>query len=409
MATSTPNLISGFHVLAASLGGAAGTDHVYIDGVEVASYLSQGGSAGVQTSGNFFLGSAGVAPWQTSGINGTMYRLRTYPTQLSTSAVQAVTTAITNEVATRGVATVPVSIQEAAPQLHAIGDSITFGINVATPWPSLLALTNQPAYTVTNWGISGITLAAINGSEPNRAALQCHSTSGPSLALVLAGTNDFNVRNVPASVVLMNLFGEVQTMKAAGCKVFVGTMLSRTGNDPGGRTLDSDKDAFDALVLSQAKAGGADGVIDFAANPLMGADGANAGTYFQSDHIHPTQAGQALLAAAASNVLNYTFGYNEASPHVVSTLNYSMTAGDGSISLSRLTGSGTITLPDCTGQSGAAYRINNPQSAYTVSVAPLNANQPINGLGSATVSANATLTLRDVPNPKTVAGCHWEM
>ena len=71
-----------------------------------------------------------------------------------------------------------------------------------------------------------------------------------------------------------------------------------------------------------------------------------------------------------------------------------------------------MTLPDCTGQSGALYRVNNPQSAFAVSVKTGNANQLINGLAAATtvtVPANGMLTLRDVPNPKAVSGCHWEM
>ncbi len=408
--TAVPNLLSGFHVLAAVLGGGGNKDRIYIDGAEVAAYTSQGSSAGAQSSGNFFLGSSNVGPWQGSGLNGTLYRVRTYPTALTASSVQAVSAAIANEVSARGVATTPASTQLATTQLHAIGDSITYGFGVSTPWPSLLTLTNQPAYTITDWGITGITLAAIDGSEPNRAALQCHSSAGAGLALIMAGTNDFSLLNVPASTVLQNLLGEVQTMKSAGCRVFVGTMISRTGNDPGGHTLDSDKNAYNTLILSQAKAGGADGVIDFAANPVLGADGANTNaTYFQPDHVHPSQAGQAQLAAAASNALNYVYGSNEASPHVVSALGYAMTAADGYISLSGLTGPGTLTLPDCTGQSGAAYRINNPQSAYVVSVVPLNSAQPINGLSMVGVPANGTLTLRDVPNPRNVSGCHWEM
>jgi len=410
-ATEAPNLVSGFHVLAAVLGtGSGNVDHLYIDGVEVATYTTHGSSAGAQTTGNLFVGSSSVSPWLTSGINGTMYRLRAYPTQLTAANVQAVSAAIVNEVAARGVPVTPVNVALAAPQLHAIGDSITFGQGVATPWPSLLSLTNQAAYTTTDWGITGISLASITGSEPNRAALRCKSSSGPSLAVVFAGTNDFALIATTPAAVLSNLMGEVQTMKQAGCKVFVGTMVSRNGNDVSGNTFDADKDAYDTLILSQAKASGADGVIDFAANPLLGSDGANTGSYFQTDHIHPTQAGQALLAAAASNALNYAFGYNEASPHTVTALNYTMTAADGYISLSGLTAAGTLTLPDCTGQSGATYRVNNPQSAYSVSVAPLNANQPINGLTTVvTVPANATLTLRDVPNPKAVSGCHWEM
>jgi hypothetical protein len=84
-----------------------------------------------------------------------------------------------------------------------------------------------------------------------------------------------------------------------------------------------------------------------------------------------------------------------------------MGAGDGAVSLMGVTGAGTLTLPDCTGQSGAVYRFSNPQSAYAVSIAPLNANQLINGLAfgaTVTLPANGTLTLRDVPNPQTIGG-----
>jgi hypothetical protein len=177
--------------------------------------------------------------------------------------------------------------------------------------------------------------------------------------------------------------------------------------------MDAAKDAYNGLILTSAKAAGADGIIDFAANPLLGADGANANTtYFQADGTHPTQAGQQLLANAASNALNYFYGYNDTNPHNVTSLPYTMAAGDGAVSLAGLTNAGAMTLPDCTGQSGATYRINNPQSAFAVTVTLLNGSQLINGLplgSTVTVPANGTLTLRDVPNPKTVSGCHWEM
>jgi len=413
--TDAPNLLSGFHVLAVTLGtGGSSLDHVYIDGVEVANYRLQGASAGVQTSGNLFVGSSGLSTWTGSGFNGTFYRLRTYATQLAATDVATVSAAIRNEIASRGVLTSPQQLGFAKPQLHAIGDSITNGAGVAAPWSSLLSLVRQPAYTVTNWGITGVGLQALNGSEPNRVAERCQTNSGPALALVLAGTNDFQLGNgTTATAVMGSLMGEVQVLKQAGCKVFVGTMISRGGNDMSGTNYDAQKDAYDGLILSSAKTGGADGVIDFAADPRLGADGANANsTYFQSDTIHPTQAGQALLAAAASNALNYAYGYNDSNPHNVTALPYSMTAGDGYVNLAGVTGAGTVTLPDCTGQSGATYRIGNPQSAYAVTVAPLNASQLINGLAfgtAVTVPANGSVTLRDVPNPKTVSGCHWEM
>jgi len=78
--------------------------------------------------------------------------------------------------------------------------------------------------------------------------------------------------------------GEVQTLKKSGCQVFVATMLSRFY---GGTDYDTEKDAFDEQLLGQAKAMGADGVVDFAADPNLGADGAYASTtWFADQTIH---------------------------------------------------------------------------------------------------------------------------
>jgi hypothetical protein len=188
-------------------------------------------------------------------------------------------------------------------------------------------------------------------------------------------------------------------------------MISRVGNDRFGTSLDADKDAYDSLILTTAKGLGADGVIDFAANPNLGADGANtSSTFFQADQIHPTGAGQLLLAAAASNELNYYFGSNQANPHVVTAAAYTMLAGDGYIT-SNPTANQTLTLPDCTGQSGAVYTVTNLQSTFTVSVLAGSSSQLIDGLAAGTavaVPSNSSVSFRDVANPKNVSGCHWE-
>jgi lysophospholipase L1-like esterase len=406
---STP--VSGFHVFAFVLGtGSGSVDHLYIDGVEQSAYDRQGASAGVQTSGNLFLGSSNVSPFNSSGFLGTMYRLRTYAVNtLTASQIQQITGSIRNDVQSRGVAVTPQAVPQITSTLNCIGDSITFGFEAATPYCSMLSLTNQPAYAITNWGIDGTTLAAINGSEPNRVAPLCTSISGPANALILAGTNDFaDVSGITAAYVFGELMGEVQTLKTAGCRVFVGTMLSRTGATGLG-TLDSIKDSYDSLILTQAKAGGADGVVDFAANPLLGADGAYSNsTYFNSDGTHPTTVGQGLLASALSNVLNYTYGFNKANPNVITATSYQMLSGDGAITAAP-TANAAYTAPDCVGPSGVEYVISNPQSAFTVTIAG-KSGEPINGLMTAiVVPSNGTITLRDVPNPKSVSGCHWVM
>jgi lysophospholipase L1-like esterase len=408
--TYTP--YSGFHVLAITLGVAGSSvDHFYLDGIEVGSYLVQGASGGIQTTGNLFLGTSLVSPFNTSGFVGTIYRFVSYNTQLTASQVADASYAVRSDIASRGVPVTPQKIPVGSPQLYAVGDSITNGRynnNATFGWPAHLALDSGSFWTVSNWGVPGASPEDVAASEPNRLAPRCGDEANPGVAVVFLGTNSFFQvgATMPATAAFSHLAGEVQILKKAGCRVFVGTMLSRVG-------FDSNKNDFDALILSQYKLIGADGLVDFAANPILGADGAYANaTYFNTDGTHPKDSGQDILAAEASNALNYYFGYNDANPKSVTALPYSMVAGDGSISLSGLAGAGAITLPDCTGQSGAVYRINNPQNAFAVTVAPLNASQLINGLAfgtSVTVPANSTLTLRDVPNPKSVAGCHWEM
>jgi lysophospholipase L1-like esterase len=414
--TGVQNLVSGFHVLTYALGTPGVVpDKIYIDGVESTSYDPRFHftAAGLQTSGNLFLGSSNTGIFGSSGLNGTFYRMVTMPTnQLSAAQVLQISNQIRNDVASRGVNTSPAKIKQAAPTLHCIGDSITVGLGVSNPYCSLLSLTNQPAYTIDNWGIIGIRLQAVNAAESNRVGQLCESSAGPSVALVFLGTNDFLSSGQTPAGLIPNLAGEVQTLKDAGCRVFVGTMLSRSGNDGSGGSYDADKDAYDSLILTNAKAFGADGVVDFAANPQLGADGATSNaTYFQADEIHPTQMGQQLLANAASNALNYYFGFNQMNPNVVTAASYTMQAGDGYITASP-TANQTLTLPDCTGQSGAVYTVTNLQSAFTVGVVAGSSSQLINGLAVGTVvpvPAHGSLILRDVPNPKTVSGCHWEM
>jgi trimeric autotransporter adhesin len=406
--SAAPNLVYGFHVLTFVLGtGSGNLDHIYIDGTEVASYNIQGSEAGAQTTGNLFLGSSNTANFHNSGFIGTYYRTVAMSSNTLTAAqIATISGLIKNSVAGRGVPTTPIPVVQNAPALYAIGDSITFGDGLGNPstqsWPANLSLTNQPSYKVVNDGIIGLRVQTMSGMETNRVAPLCPTSGGPSVAIVFAGTNDLNTSAVAPT--LTYLAGEIQALKSGGCRVFVGTMIDRGG-------LDALKDTYDAAILTSAKGFGADGIVDFAANPLLGADGANTNaTYFQGDFTHPTAAGQLLLAAAASNALNYYFGSTAASPTVVTAATHTIASGEGYVTANP-TSNQSLTLPDCTGQSGATYTVANIQSAFTVSVVNGNSSQLINGLADGTavsVPSNSSVSFRDVPNPKTVSGCHWE-
>lgn len=402
----TTFLISGFNILTVTIGT---TDRYYINGIAIP--ISQSGNSfGAQSSGNFFLGSSNTDIFTASGFNGTFYRAVFVPTEDSAATVQAKYQKILTDIVSRSVPTSPVQVIQTTPQIYAAGDSITFGLGLTTPatqsWPANLSLTNQPTYSIVNMGLSGMTLGAIGGSEPNRIGTLCNTLNGPAIGVVFAGTNDQRF-SVSATVTMGRVASWVQIVKKAGCRAFVGTMISRS--DSGS---DAFKDTYDALILTSAKSVGADGVIDFAANPLMGADGASTNTtYFQGDGIHPTAAGQLLLAAAASNTLNYTFGFSAANPRAVTATTYTMLSGDGYVAVTPATTT-ALTLPDCTGQSGANYTVSNLQAVGAVTVVTGSSAQLINGRSAATpvtVPANGSVNFRDVPNPKTVSGCHWEI
>jgi lysophospholipase L1-like esterase len=411
--TASAFTTSGFHTLAVTLGTCGQTlDRIFFDGQEV-TYTVQGCSAGVQTSGSLLLGDNPNA-WVTgSGFPGEIYLAAFYSNALTADQVASASGIARNLVAARGVATAPLAAPLTAPALNVAGDSITFGFPNLTPYSALLNLSNPPTTGINNWGITGITMEAIEGSEDNRVGPLCLSSTGPAVYTIFAGTNDFlNIPQATPQSVFASLNGDIQKMKRAGCRVGVVTMLSRvTPNggmaSNGGATFDADKQAYNAFILNGAKAAGADFVVDVAANPNLGADGAYANaTYFQADGVHPTQAGQQLIANAYSNAYNYTFGHNKANPNVVSAASYQMLSGDGAVSLTAASAQ-TVTLPDCTGPSGAVYYLNNSTGIAKSVVG--GANQPINGLSSAVaIGPNSSLALFDVPNPETVSGCHWE-
>lgn len=395
--------------------GVSGTslDHLYLDGVEVATYQAQGASCGKQTSGNLYLGTTNVTPWNNGMFDGAMYRAVFWPSQLTATQVQQDALTALAEVSSRGVSTAPQYVSVGSPSLYCSGDSITYGFGVTTTFCAELSLVNQPAYVITNWGISSVTAKSLAASEPNRVAQYCRAVGGyRPIALVMEGTNDFFSSNssVSAASVMASYAADIASLSSAGCRVFAGTTLSRTGTSTNGTSFDVNKDSYDALILAGAKAAGAEGVIDYAADARLGADGANTNTtYFQADKTHPTQAGVDIMAGIASNSLNYyNSTYSLANPNVVSAAAYQMLSGDRAITVTP-SAAMALTAPDCTGPSGESYTISNPQSAYAVTVIG-KASQPINGLATAiTIPNNSTVVLRDVPNPKSTSGCHWVM
>ena len=442
--TACSNAISGWHTLVMTYGNNASTDkdHLYLDGVECALYLSQGTNSGSQT-GNMFLGAAN-SPWTGSGLLGSMYMYGAWSAELTAAQALQFDTSARLQVAARGVQTSPQKLVQATPVLYAIGDSLTCGTNTpgqcannaetagTTAWPSQLALTNQSAWSVRSDGIAGITLASVNGSETNRVATRCTSSAGNTAAIIFLGINDITSAAMTTAVLQAQwdtAVAEMRTLRNAGCApIFIATLLSNSAKD-------ANREAYNAILYREAKSSGFEGIVDFSSLPGIGQDGAAfsasatanasvavtggfASIYFATntascagnawDGTHPNCLGQTAMAATASRALNAYYGSTEAAPTVVTASTYTMLSGDTYVS-AQPTAAQAYTLPLCNGPTGAIYRINNSQSTYAVTVIGNNTAQTINGQTTAvTVNSLATIALRVAANAATTGGCHWE-
>jgi lysophospholipase L1-like esterase len=122
------------------------------------------------------------------------------------------------------------------------------------------------------------------------------------------GTNDLcNGALLTPTQVLTNILDFVNNAAKIGWKVIIPTMISRTGTGTGGGTCDSLKNTLNGLLRSTIPTylPGQVFLNDIATDANIGADGANtSATWFQSDHIHLTDTGYALVGTYTKNLIN---------------------------------------------------------------------------------------------------------
>lgn len=185
-------------------------------------------------------------------------------------------------------------------QLITDGDSITFGIGVTTPWPSLLV---SPAYTLNNIAVSGANCSAA------RTAYQPFLVPGHRNVLYIwCGTNNISSSQSPATTYTA-LSGYISAARAyatahaiSSLTIITATMLSR--DNPAG--LDTNRATYNGLI--RANTAGADFIVDFDSLSIgggqLGCNGcATTSGNFNSDHIHPNNTGEAIITPAMQAVL----------------------------------------------------------------------------------------------------------
>jgi hypothetical protein len=173
------------------------------------------------------------------------------------------------------------------------GDSITYGrtlitgndISAQTP-----SLTGEVLSRV-NYGIGGQAQSEMTTNYPTRAQI-AYLPSKLNILKIFAGTNDIHLNGATGAATWASAVSEMQAARATGYKILITTMLPRFDFTTPER---AERDAFNALVRANW-ATYADGILDYAADPTMGALAAVSNTVLYADGVHPTEYGDGLLA-----------------------------------------------------------------------------------------------------------------
>lgn len=191
----------------------------------------------------------------------------------------------------------------AAPLIVCEGDSLTQGafpaagsVSTENHYPSQLQAL-RPNSLVINNGVYGNQIAAL----VSRAS-QCDGMfrAGARL-IVFAGTNNLTGGGETAAAALAELATYVAARQAAGWDVWVATMIGRGDQASNQSNYNAQRALFNAGIASAYPTR----TLNYAGNPLLGANGASANaTIYQADLVHLTAAGHALNAATAHATLS---------------------------------------------------------------------------------------------------------
>lgn len=392
---------AGFHTKCwvQGLSGNSTKDRFFTDGIED-SYLSQNGPNGGSYSGSWFIGAQAGATNQT-----VYYYLAAWAAQLTPTQVQIASQAMTAAVTARGVQTSPPVFYNNTPRFMAVGDSITCcgGASTTNWWPSLISI-NSAYGTPVNEGIGGLPAEGMSAAAKWRDAPYCYGGGQRTTAVVYGGINE-GYLGLSVAQAIAGIQGYVSTMTAAGCQVGVVTMISCCNGSP---ALDSFKDSLNPLIRQGAGTGGYF-LID-SDDPNLQCDGcSSSGTYFNSDHIHPTNAGQTLLAALISNGVNaYGIGAaSQANPTIYTANTVSMLSADRFVT-AEPTSTAAYTLPDCLGVTGATYQIYNASTAADIITFSGKTSEAITGLTTLAGQAPQAAIFQATLISQAAAGCGWQ-
>lgn len=164
-----------------------------------------------------------------------------------------------------------------------------------------LDLTKRPE--MFNMGVHGQSLASIYSGRVARFSGR-YTSSRPCVFFEQGGANDLFGSDTPAATLYANTTTPlVSYLKGLGYKVVLCTIPPiGTTHSLYTTTRENERLAYNDLI--RANSAGADGVCDWASDPVMGiASGPDNLTYYTGDKQHPTSAGYARYAVLVRNSL----------------------------------------------------------------------------------------------------------
>jgi trimeric autotransporter adhesin len=263
-------------------------DRYFINGIETPYHNATVTSAGINTSGSFQIcgAASGSGFGQPSYYLGQVYYIAAYNRVLNPAERAAVSTYITNAMTQRGVPPVQQLTSITTDTVTFMGDSMTRGTGSTPTFQHAFSydvvLNNIPnvindggdALQVTNWAAAG-TPAFSQFFQPG--------ATRNAIAMMI-GTNDVCAVSTPAATSLANAANMIRNAKATVGQKFI---LFTIPDCVGGLTS-AGVEALDNLYRQYWRQMGADALCDVAADPNIGASGANASLTYFLDGVHYT-------------------------------------------------------------------------------------------------------------------------
>jgi lysophospholipase L1-like esterase len=329
-AFSAPNIYindGSYHIVTYVNSGSLGTIDWYMDGIQMGHLASGGGGILLSSFGylnGFLIGNAALV----SGFPGEIDDVLIYNAAHTPAQVAQNTAAMWSEISSRAIPNIqPPAIDKF---LVLDGDSVTEqanagGISYNLKYPMVAAKYFTPQLMNRSFGVSGNTCAQRTTARPN--GVDTFLPGGGYLpdatqrALFLyCGTNDIGLAagNISAQTVYNRIAAYVTAAKAAGWgKIGIATLLPFNEGAQSGGGCSVNNPVRDAVnTLLRVDRAGADILVDWAADPNIGADSAcqtGAGTY-TADGTHPNAAGSAIMAQYAEAGFASLFGMSVTLP-----------------------------------------------------------------------------------------------